>query len=46
MSQILVGLDALEHLDAVHAGHDQVEQDDVGTILSEHGQRRLSVFSG
>ena len=39
MAQRVVALDALEHLDAVHARHDQVQQDDVGWVFGEHGER-------
>ena len=39
VAERVVALDALEHLDAVHAGHDQVEQHDVGRVLGEHGER-------
>ena len=46
VAELFVAFDALQHLHPVHAGHDEIEQDDIGTILSEHGQRRLSVFGG
>ena len=46
VTELLVALDALQHLDAVHAGHHEIEQDDVGTILGEHGEGGLPVAGG
>ena len=40
VAELLVGLDALEDLDAVHAGHLDVEQDHVGRVLADRRQGR------